>query len=270
MFAVRRWWNRYALQAGLITLAVGTAWVLRETQGAVIYEMYQTLSRPFYAEAPPEEQRASAYVLELQERIVELESQNQTLKEAIQSSQEAPENAVPAAVIGRSADHWWQQVILGKGCNDGIQKGHVVVGPGGLVGRIVSVSPNTSRALLISDPTSRVGVKISRSRAMGYLQGQANNRVLMEFFEKEPDVKAGDVVTTSSYSQLFPADVPVGRIESIDLTRSPAPAAIIQLSSPLASLEWVTVIPYQPPIDVNSAIPAGVLDQLDESEATSP
>lgn len=270
MFAIRRWWNRYALQAGLITLAVGTAWVLRETQGAVIYETYRTLSRPFYAEAPPEEQRQSAYVLELQERIVELESQNQVLQESIESHRSAPEGSIAAAVIGRSADHWWQQVVLAKGSNQGIQEGYVVVGPGGLVGRIVNVSPNTSRALLISDPTSRVGAKVSRSRAMGYIQGQANNRVLMEFFEKEPDVKAGDVVTTSSYSQLFPADVPVGRIESIDLTRSPAPAAIIQLSSPLGSLEWVTVIPYQSPIDKNPTIPPGVTDSSDNSETTSP
>jgi rod shape-determining protein MreC len=81
---------------------------------------------------------------------------------------------------------------------------------------------------------------------MGVVRGQSNNRVIMEFFEKNPDVKAGDVIVTSSYSRLFPRDVPIGRVESIDLTKSPAPEATIQLSSPLAILEWAVIQPFEP------------------------
>lgn len=110
----------------------------------------------------------------------------------------------------------------------------------------MAVSPSTAKILLISDPTSRVGAKVSRSRVMGVVRGQSNNRVVIEFFEKNPDVKAGDVIVTSSYSRLFPRDVPIGRIESLDLTKSPAPEATIQLSSPLSVLEWVIIHPFDP------------------------
>ena len=245
-YTLRRWWNRYALQAGLITLAVGGAWAVRQSQGVFVYEIYQWLYRPFHPGQPQAEQIEKAYVLEFQQRIVELQSQNQVLRRQIDYSASQPEIATNAAVIGRSADHWWQQVTLGKGSREGVKIGYVVTGPGGLVGRVVHVTPHTSRVLLISDPTSRVGVKVSRSRAMGYMRGQSGNRVVMEFFDKSPDVKHGDVVMTSSYSRLFPKDIPIGRIESLDLTKSPAPEAVIQLSSPISVLEWVAVHPFLP------------------------
>ena len=68
---------------------------------------------------------------------------------------------------------------------------------------------------------------------MGVIRGQTNNRVVMEFFDKFPDVKAGDVVVTSSYSRLFPKDIAVGRVESIDLTKSPAPRSYYSTFGPL-------------------------------------
>ncbi|NJN03750.1 MAG: rod shape-determining protein MreC [Leptolyngbyaceae cyanobacterium RM1_1_2] len=251
MFVLRRWWDRHALRAGLVVLTVGSAWLIRQTQGAVIYEVYQWITQPLQPGLTKPEQIENAYILELQERLVELENQNRTLKDLVDTKDETLAAGVVAAVIGRSADHWWQQITLARGSQSGVKVGYVVSGPGGLVGRIVSVTPNTSRALLISDPTSRVGVKVSRSRAMGYMRGQSSSRVVMEFFDKLPDVKPGDVVSTSSYSRLYPKDVPVGRIESLDLTKSPAPEAVIQLSSPISALEWVMIHPFEPKLDTD-------------------
>ncbi|MEM6591109.1 MAG: rod shape-determining protein MreC [Cyanobacteria bacterium P01_C01_bin.73] len=251
MFAIRRWWGLYARRAGLIALAVGVAWAIRVTQGAVIYEIYQWITYPLQAGLTQPEQIENAYVLELQERIVELENQNQSLKSLVDYKANLPGESVTAAVIGRSADHWWHQVTLGKGSRSDIAVGHVVSGYGGLVGRVIAVTPNTSRVLLVSDPNSQVGVTISRSRVMGYMRGQRGNRVTVEFFEKNPDVKAGDVVVTSSYSRLYPSDIPVGRIESVNLSKSPAPEATIQLSSPVGALEWVMVQPFEPLEDVD-------------------
>lgn len=246
MFALRRWWTRHALRAGLITLALSSAWVLRSTQGAMLYEAYHWVTRPLQPGMSREQQFENSYILELQQRIVELENQNRTLQELDSYEATLTQPGIRATVIGRAADHWWQHIILNRGSRHGVAVGHVVTGPGGVVGRVVAVSPSTSKILLISDPTSRVGAKVSRSRVMGVVRGQSNNRVVIEFFEKNPDVKAGDVIVTSSYSRLFPRDVPIGRIESLDLTKSPAPEATIQLSSPLSVLEWVIIHPFDP------------------------
>ncbi|MGB3135606.1 MAG: rod shape-determining protein MreC, partial [Nodosilinea sp.] len=257
MFALRRWWTRHALKAGMVTLAVSSAWLLRASDGAVVYEAYSWLTRPLQPGLSREQQFENGYILELQQRLVELESQNRALQTMADYETTVAQPGVRAAVIGRAADHWWQQVVLNRGSRQGVAVGHVVTGPGGLVGRVVAVSPSTARVLLISDPTSRVGARVSRTRAMGVVRGQSNNRVVIEFFEKLPDVKAGDVIVTSSYSRLFPKDIPIGRIESIDLTKSPAPEAVIQLSSPLPILEWAIVHPFDPQETVDAPVLPG-------------
>jgi len=246
MFAVRRWWTRHALKVGMVTLAVSSAWLLRHNDGVILYEAYHWLTRPLQPGLSREQQFESSYILELQQRLVELENQNRVLQDLAAYQDTLPASTITAAVIGRGADHWWQHLVINRGSRDGIAEGYTVTGPGGLVGRVVAVSPNTARILMISDPTSRVGGKISRSRAMGVIRGQSNNRVVMEFFDKFPNVKTGDVVVTSSYSRLFPEDVPIGRVESIDLTKTPAPEATIQLSAPLPILEWVVIQPFEP------------------------
>ncbi len=233
MFALRRWWTRHALKVGMVTLAISGAWLMRHNNGAVLYEAYHWITRPLQPGLSREQQFERSYILELQQRIVELENQNRVLQDLAAYEEASSGSTITAAVIGRGADHWWQHIILNRGSRNGVKVGYTVSGPGGVVGRVVAVSPSTSRVLMISDPTSRVGGKVSRSRTMGVIRGQSNNRVVMEFFDKFPDVKAGDVVVTSSYSRLFPQGIPIGRIESIDLTKSPAPEAVIQLSAPL-------------------------------------
>jgi len=249
MFALRRWWNRHALQTGLMVLAVGTAWAVRQQQGGMLYEAYRWITQPLQPGIPTEQVLEDRYLLELQQRIVELENQNRSLRNLLEYNNSLQSPGVPAAVIGRSADYWWQQITLNRGQRDGIKVGYIVTGPGGLVGRVSQVSPHTSQVLLISDPTSRVGATISRSRVMGYIRGKSGERAVMEFFDKSLDVKVGDVVSTSAYSHRFPADIPIGRIESLNLNKSPAPEAVIQLSAPLNQLEWVTVHRFSPAED---------------------
>lgn len=244
MYTLRRWWDRHGLQVLLAGLTLGSAWYIRQTQGAALFEAYQWITRPFQLGPTRQERIESARMLELQERLGELDSENQRLKKLLGYVETQKPKGIVARIIGRSADHWWQQVTLSRGSQDGIKPGFVVMGTGGLVGRILpGVTPHTSRVLLISDPSSQVGVIISRSRHMGYLGGQSSTQAVMQFFDKVPDVHRGDIVATSSVSSLFPAGLPVGRVESVDLKKSPAPVALIELTAPIGYLEWVSVYP---------------------------
>jgi rod shape-determining protein MreC len=241
MFTLRRWWDRNRLQVALVGAALGSAVLIRQTGAAFVFETYQLLTRPFHPQATQERILDNAQFQELKQRLTELESTNQKLQELLGYIKQNKQTGIPAPVVGRSSDHWWQQLVLGRGSNDGVKVGDVVMAPGGLIGRITHVTSNTSRVLLLSDPSSRVGVTVSRTRSMGYVRGQSANRLVMEFFDKVPDVRRGDVVATSSFSQLFPAGLPVGRVESVNLNKSPAPEAVIELSSPVAYLEWAVI-----------------------------
>ena len=244
MYTLRRWWDRHQLRIILTSMAVGSALLLRQTQATPLFEGYQLLTRAFQPNVVQQKLLENAQFQELQQRLTELESQNQRLRELVGYVSEAKKAGITAPVVGRSADHWWQQLILGRGSNDNVRVGYIVMAPGGVVGRVTNVTPNTSRVLLLSDPSSRIGVTISRSRFMGYMRGQSTSHAVMEFFDKVPDVRRGDVVSTSSLSQLFPAGMPVGRVESVNLNKSPAPEATIELSAPVSFLEWAVVYPH--------------------------
>jgi rod shape-determining protein MreC len=248
MFTARRWWEHKGLHIGLLSLIVGGAWILRQTQGALLLEIYQGVTSQFQILQPgptPEERLKDARVLELEAQITELENQNKKLQQLLSYVEKEPISLrpIPARVVGRSADNWWQQVILNRGSQAGIQEGFVVKAEGGLVGLVESVTPNTSRVLLISDLKSKVGVNISRTGAKGVVRGDASAEAVLEFYEKVPNVKPGDVVVTSTYSQKFPSGLPIGRIKSLDLKKLPASVAKIELFPSIRSLDWVTVYP---------------------------
>jgi rod shape-determining protein MreC len=247
MLSIRRWCARHGFQLAIAGAILGGAWLLHQTQSALIWEVYQFLSRPFQGESPAKVQArlTDARILELEQRLVELERQNQQLKQLIGEFDAHQRSSVAAAIIGRSSDAWWRQVILGRGSQAGIKEGFIVTGIGGLVGRVMAVTPDTSRVLLVSDASSRVGAMISRSRSMGLIEGKGSKVVTMRFFEKDPDVRPGDPVATSSVSRLFPSGIPIGRVQSVQLNRGPAPEVKIQLTAPINHLEWVLVHPFE-------------------------
>ncbi|PSF37350.1 rod shape-determining protein MreC [Aphanothece hegewaldii CCALA 016] len=249
MFTVRRKWTQHGLQIVLVSLAIFIAWLVRQTQGGAVLELYAILSRPFHSDSAliKEQQLTDRRVWELEQRLKDVEQQNQQLKTLVKYFEAQKKPVVTAPVIGRSADEWWQQIIIGRGSQDGIAVGAAVTGIGGLVGRVVETTPNTSRILLISNPSSRVGASVSRSRSMGRIQGQGSQVAVMQFFVKVPDVKPGDVITTSTVSRLFPAGIPIGRVQKVMLEKNPAPEAKIELTAAIDKLEWVVVHPLENP-----------------------
>lgn len=250
MFTVRRWWERFGTRTLLTGAAIGVALVLRQTQGAFLLESYQLITKPFQGSPDRAVQLENAQTIELQQRLTELQNRNQRLEELLGFNQTQKTKGIPAPVIGRSADHWWSHVILGRGRKDGVELNSVVMSPGGVVGRVNKVTDHASQVILLSDAFNQVGVTVSRTRATGVIKGQsgekAGSQVIMEFFDKNVDVRRGDTVVTSSFSKKLPAGLPVGRVESVDMGKSPAPEAVIQLTAPIAALEWTSIFPNLP------------------------
>jgi rod shape-determining protein MreC len=246
MFTLRRWWDKNALKLAGFGTVIGGTYLMLQTQSALVEETYHAVVQAFTPNARQLDSLKTAQVEQLQNELQELKNQNQQLKQLVSYSAAVPTKGILAPIVLRSADNWWQQVVIGRGSSDGVAIGHIVVGIGGVVGRVVSVAPHTSRVLLVSDPSSRMGVLISRTRNMGILQGTRANQAVLQFFDKRPLVKLGDVVSTSAVSQLFPTGLGVGKIVELNLNKSPAPEAIVEFTAPLANLEWVTVHAHNP------------------------
>lgn len=237
-------WIRYAAISLLSSLMITIAWKSRDIQGSLLSELYYWLTLPWQPTINPEEVLNQAAEWELKAQVTELQYQNRELKKLLGLTETLSPEAIPAAVLARSADSWWQQLTLTKGSQAGVKVGDIVLAPGGLIGKVEKVSASTSRILLISDPSSQVGVMVSRTREMGVLQGTGTQRSILEFFEKEPDVMIGDTIVTSGLSSLYPAGIMIGQVRSVDLNASPAPQATVELAAPLGLLEWGLIYAY--------------------------
>lgn len=247
LYSLQRWWSRFGRQVLLASIVLGICLVIRQTKGVVIYELFALISKPFNLASRPPAWERDAEQLQLETLLLELDQQNRRLRELIGEVDPTSKQRVAARIIARSADNWWQQVTISRGSSSGIVEGSAVLATGGLVGRVTKVTPNTSQVLLLSDTKIRIGVKVVRSRDQGLIRGIADNRVKIRFFKKDPDVKQGDVIVTSSDSTQFPPGLAVGTVQSYDPKTQPLPEAIVQLNALLSQLEWVSVIPLDRP-----------------------
>jgi len=221
-------------------LLFGLLALVRLSKGAGVADLYALLSRPFWPGPAQSQWLTSASELEQRTRLELLERDNARLR-GLLALADADASLIPAPVIARSTSGWWQQLELGRGALDGLRMGDAVIGPGGLIGTLASVTPSTARVRLLTARGSDLGVWVPRTRRHGLLEGTGSSRPLLRFLDKDPQVRVGDVVTTSPASTVVPPNLPVGVIQSLDERAVPAPQALVQPSAPVAAIDWVQV-----------------------------
>lgn len=224
---------------GLLVMALVA---VRLSKGAGLSDAYALLSRPFWPGSAQGEWVRSAQQLDQQTRLSMLEADNLRLRQLLEL-QQAGGTEIPAPVISRTAGGWWRQLVLGRGSLQGVAPGQSVVAPGGLVGRVASVTPTTATVTLLTDSSSRVGVWVARVRRHGLLVGLGTPRPVLRFIDRDLNVRPGDVIVTSPASTLVPPNLTVGVVQTVDEDAVPAPEAVVQLSAPLDAVDWVQVRP---------------------------
>ena len=215
--------------------------LVRLSKGAGFADGFALLSRPFWPGTAQREWVEAAQQQEQISRLELLERDNARLRELLALDQQSSGDWIQAAVISRTASGWWQQLILGKGSVEGVAKDDAVIGPGGLIGRVQSVTPTTSRVRLLTAPGSRIGVWLPRTQQHGLLAGLGTARPQLQFLDKDIQVRPGDLVSTSPASTLLPPNLPVAVVQSLNARAVPAPTAIVQLIAPPDAIDWVQV-----------------------------
>ncbi len=215
---------------------------VRLTKGATFLDIYSFLSRPFWPGTAQKEWLQSGQDLEQKIKMILLEKDNNRLRKLLELENSITGDRVSAAVISRRTSGWWQQLEINKGSQDEIKAGNAVVGPGGLLGIIHSVTPNTSRVRLLTGPGSRVGVWVQRIERHGILIGMGTNRPKLTFLDKDSSAQVGDIVSTSPASTIVPPNLPIGVIQSLNNQALPAPYGVIQLLATPEAIDWVQII----------------------------
>ena len=108
---------------------------------------------------------------------------------------------------------------------------------------MVEVGRQSGKILLITDPNSKVGVMIQRNRHGGILIGRPDGRCKMVYITLDSDVAPGDKVITAGFGTIFPKDILVGEVISVD--KEPGrlyKTAIVKTAEDLSRLEEVLCI----------------------------
>lgn len=181
-------------------------------------------------------------------RLAELEVENQHLRSLLDLKEALGMKAVAADVIGNDATGLSRTLVLSEGSNDGLQRNMAVISTQGVVGKIIAVSPDASRVLLIDDHNSALDAFDQRSRARGIVAGVVDDGLTMKYVDRTDDVKPGDTVVTSGMDGIFPRGLLIGRIVQVS-QKGPGLFLKIKVKPAVdfSRLEQILVLTQKPP-----------------------
>lgn len=128
---------------------------------------------------------------------------------------------ITAKVINNSVNKQHNYLTLNKGKVDGIKPDMGIVGANGVVGRINNVSKHYSTAISLLNDRWSISVKLKRTNDNGTIiwDGKDHRKVLLEGIPYNVELVKGDTITTSGYSSVFPAGIPIGLVSDIELDK---------------------------------------------------
>jgi rod shape-determining protein MreC len=189
---------------------------------------------------------------ELQADNARLRSENLTLNEALARTPAERDVAlaqvkypagIAATVIGYDPEAALHVVTIDKGARDGIVRDAGVVTNEGVVGRIVEVSPLSSKVLLVNDVTSRLPAIVQHGRWWSIAVG-TQTRIKLQYVSQDAKLQVGDAVVTGE-GRSFHAGIMIGRIAQIEPAAAGAldQSALVEPAVQFGSLSRVIVLP---------------------------
>ena len=235
-----RWWHK---KKKWLFFAIFLFLVfVRISKGAFYKDFYYFISKPFW---PGQFQKEIVLESIDQEYLIKLNlltKDNIRLRQILSLQESSNYEYISAAVISRKTGSWWRQIILNKGSKDGVEIGNIVIGPGGLLGRIKNTSLFTSSVTLITSPESKLGVWVDRIKISGLLVGLGDDSPSLILYSKDADIKVGDFVSSSPASTLLPPNIPIGIVQFIDESIKAKKTAKISLLAKPHVIDWVQIL----------------------------
>jgi rod shape-determining protein MreC len=206
------------------------------------------------AELESEVAELQAQVIQLQQRVGETDQLAALVDFSLAHSEN---NYKAAAVIGRDPSPFLHYVIINAGSNDGILRGMPVVTDQGLIGRVDAVIADAARIQLITDPASKVNVRLQNAETEASLIGSVTGDVTLDLIPQDITVEAGDLVLTSGLGGGYPPDLIIGQVVNVrsrdfDLFQQATVQPVVDFNR----LQIVLVIINFKPVDFSPLVPA--------------
>ncbi len=264
------------MMAGLVLLALGgylTPWLGRlvqpvlQAQSAVVRYARAVAD---YLAAPTDVETLRRRNRELEAQIAQLQTQLAILQQQVAElelyaalldlARAHPEHEYKTAqVIGRDPSPFMHYIIINVGSDDDIRPGMPVVSAQGLAGQVDAVIPRAARVRLITDPASKVNVRVTPANVDALLVGSVTGDLQLRMVPLDAKINVGDLVVTSGLGGQYPPNLLVGQIASTQrLAHALFQEATVQPATDFTNLKVVLVITNFRPVDITPLIPTPV------------
>ena len=164
----------------------------------------------------------------------------------MEGADKGPYRLVTARAISNSVNRSRNFITLDKGRRDRVVPHMAVLSAdGAMVGYVATCSDRYAVAVSALNTSFRASGKIAGSDYFGSIHwdGTDRNTVTMTELSKYASPEPGDEVVSTGYSLYFPADVPIGRVESAELNENKTSYTVrIRLAADMTALGDVILV----------------------------
>ncbi|MFM2083662.1 MAG: rod shape-determining protein MreC [Pseudomonadota bacterium] len=149
----------------------------------------------------------------------QLQIENHRLRQLLDLKQRPETSGTPAEVIYEAADPYTRKIVINKGATQNILAGSPVLDEFGVVGQVTRTHPFTSEVTLLIDRDQAIPVLNTRTGARSVAYGDSlsfGGTLELRFMAANADVLQGDLLTTSGVDGVYPAGIPVAKIDKVE------------------------------------------------------
>lgn len=188
---------------------------------------------------------------QLRDQLVDYENtlqENEQLKVQLEITEEEPENTLRAAtVIGRDPNDVFYGFSIDQGTLNGVEEGDPVITQSGLVGIVSQAYATTSKVTTLLSEDVKVSAVDSACGESGVIASDiasaSSGLLRLEYLPSDTQAQVGDIITTSGAGSAYPADIIIGRVESVQKSESDiSQYAVVRPYEDLTSVQEVFVI----------------------------
>ncbi len=148
-------------------------------------------------------------------RMSGLEQENKFLRETLELGLQNDFRLLLSDIISKDSQDDF--LVINKGEKNGISKGMTVIDSRRiLVGSVSEVWENFSRVTLITNKAMSFPAKIEKNNIIAKVEGKNNGQFFLDFIPREEEIEEGYNVVTTSLENIFPKNLLVGKIGSIE------------------------------------------------------
>jgi rod shape-determining protein MreC len=178
------------------------------------------------------------------QRLREAKLENFHLRQMLGLKNQLSYKLIAGRVVNKNLTLLRNTITINVGSNDSVQQYMPVVNDGGLIGIVTTVTKHYSTLNILFNTDFRASGKVQRSRVDGIVMWDGKTLSLKNV-PKMRDVKVGDVVTTSDYSNTFPPNIRIGLVSDVrEQPGSLFKTITIEPSVDFVKLETVFVMAY--------------------------